>query len=247
MIAGDYYLPLYFQSVKEASPLRSGTLILPMTITEACLAILVGVTIHRTGHYLPLIWAGVILITLGNGLFIHLGATSPTGEIFAFEVVAALGAGLLFEPPLIALQALVSQENTATATATLGFVKSLSTSLSIVIGGVVFQNGMELQGPKLEQAGLSANDTLLLSGKSAAANVMIVSSLTDPAQKLAVKTAFALSLRNIWIMVTSVAACGIIASVFIAKSVLSREHVETKTGLNLDTKEAGRQAITAEE
>ena len=180
-------------------------------------------------------------MTVGNGLFIHFGATSPIGEIFAFEVIAGLGSGLLFEPPLLALQALVSQDDTATTTATLGVIRNIATSLSIVLGGVVFQNGMELQIPQLKQAGLSQKDTELLSGNSAAANVMVTATLTDPAQKLAVKKAFAFSLRNIWIMVTCFSACGIVASAFIAKAVLSEEHVETKTGLKQDQKEqAGR-------
>jgi hypothetical protein len=34
-IAGEYYLPLYFQSALEASPVKSGALVLPITVTEA--------------------------------------------------------------------------------------------------------------------------------------------------------------------------------------------------------------------
>ena len=145
--------------------------------------------------------------------------------------MAGIGAGLLFEPPLIALQALVSQDDTATATATLGFVRNLATSFSIVIGGVIFQNGMRLRIPELRAANLSANVIQELSGGDAAAHVMIVGTISDPAQKLAVKQAFAWSLRNMWILYTCTSACGVIASVFIAKQVLSKVHVETKTGI----------------
>ena len=34
-ISAEYYLPLYFQSVKQASPLRSDIMIVSMMITEA--------------------------------------------------------------------------------------------------------------------------------------------------------------------------------------------------------------------
>jgi MFS family permease len=230
-ISAEYYLPLYFQSVQEASPLRSGVLILPVIVTEATMGILTGVLIHRTGRYLEIIWIGTIFMTLGFGLLIDLNATSTLREIIPFQIVAGIGSGVLFEPPLIALQTLVSQDDTATATATFGFVRNVGLSLSIVIGGVVFQNGMSLRAPDLRASGLPSNITDQLSGSAAAANVMVISTLQNPAQKLVVKEAFAWSMRNMWILFSSVAVCGILATAFISKQVLGREHTETKTGL----------------
>ena len=170
-------------------------------------------------------------MTFGFGLLIDLNAQSTLREIVPFQIVAGIGSGALFEPPLIALQTLVSQDDTATATATFGFIRNVGLSLSIVIGGVVFQNGMSLRAPQLRASGLPSNITDQFSGAAAAANVMVISTLQDPAQKLVVKEAFAWSLRNLWILFTSVAVCGIIATAFISKQVLGREHTETKTGL----------------
>ena len=200
-------------------------------ITEAVASIFAGISIHRTGRYREVIWVGTTLLTIGSGLLILLNTASSTGEIIAIQIMAGIGAGLLFQPPLTALQALTSQDNVATATATFSFARSLATSMSVVIGGVVFQNGMNTQVPHLRAAGLSTNITQMLSGRDAAANVMIVGTLTDLTQKLAVKDAFASSLRNIWILCTCVSACGVAASVFISKEVLSKEHVETRTGI----------------
>jgi len=66
-IGVEYYLPLYFQSVKQALPLRSGVLILPMMATEAAVDIVVGVLIHRMGRYREVPWVGAVLMTLGTG------------------------------------------------------------------------------------------------------------------------------------------------------------------------------------
>lgn len=187
--------------------------------------------IHRTGRYCELIWGGMILLTIGLGLFIYLDASSSLGEIIAFEIVTGIGAGLLFQPPLTALQTLTEQDDIATATATLSFSRSLATSISVVIGGVVFQNGMDLQIPRLRAAGLPRNVTQSLSGGAAAANVMLIDTIMDPIQQMAVKDAFAWSVKNIWIMCTCVSACGVAASSFITRQVLSTEHVETKTGI----------------
>jgi hypothetical protein len=195
------------------------------------MGIITGLIIHRTGQYIELIWIGVTLFAIGTGLYIHLSAVSSVGEITAFEIVAGIGAGLLFDPPLIALQALVSQDDTATATATLGLVRNLGTCLSTVIGGIVFQNGMKRQVQNLRAAGLSPIVIQKLSGEAAAANVLIIQTISGQAQKLAVKEAFAGSLRSLWVLCTCMSACGVVASGFIAKQVLSKEHTETKTGI----------------
>ena len=97
-IAAEYYLPLYFQSVQEASPLHSGVLLLPTIVTTATMGVLVGVFIHRTGRYLEIMWIGTALLTLGNGLLISLNATSTLKEIIPFQIVVGLGSGMLFEP-----------------------------------------------------------------------------------------------------------------------------------------------------
>lgn len=169
---------------------------------------------------------------IGSGLFVKLDAGSSLAVVLVFQLIAGIGGGLLFEPPLIALQAMTSQEDIATAIGTLGFVRQLSTSLAAVIGGVVFQNGMDLQGPKLRSAGLPSDVLAELTGARAAANVGdIVSNLSDPLQNLVVREAFAESLRNVWIICTCMIFCGLLFSLFIKKTKLSREHVETKTGL----------------
>ena len=73
----------------------------------------------------------------------------------------------------------------------------------------------------------------------AAANVMIIKKIADEGQRMAVKEAFVWALRNMWIFTTTVAACAVVASAFVRKSHLSREHVETKTGL----KEKGKAVV----
>lgn len=190
-----------------------------------------GVIIHRTGKYLEVQWVGSALLTLGFGMLINLNATSPLSQIVGFQILAGLGSGLLFEPPLIALQAHVSQDDTATATATLSFIRNLGMSMSIVIGGVIFQNGMHIQSKNILSAGVPVDVANHFSNGDAAANVDKISTIADFAQKIAVKEAYAWSLRNLWILYTCISFVGLVATAFVAKRKLSKEHVETRTGL----------------
>ncbi|MCJ1395278.1 hypothetical protein MMC18_008162 [Xylographa bjoerkii] len=234
----EYYLPLYFQSVKQASPLRSGILILPMMVTEATVDMMVGISIHRTGRYREIIWSGAMLMTLGTGLYVSLRTETSVAEIAGFQIIAGIGTALLFQTPMIAVQNMVSQADTATATATLGFNRNVATSLSIVLGGVVFQNSMAARQSSLAAAGLSKSVLEALSGDQAAANVAIVQSIQGAAQQLVVQDAFAWSIRNMFIMYTCVAAVAVGASAFIKQRHLSTEHTETTTGIKQLTERA---------
>ncbi|KAJ5479152.1 hypothetical protein N7530_004661 [Penicillium desertorum] len=233
-IAGEYYIPLYLQSVHGSSPMGSGVLILPLVVMEAFSGMFTGAIIHRTGRYLELIWIGLVLMTIGNGLYINLSVGSSVGEIVGYQILSGLGAGFLFQTPIIALQAMVSQEDTATATATIGFIRNMATAASIVIGGVVFQNSMGQKQSSLLDSGMSTSMAAQMSGDSAAASIESIKFITDPAQLRAVREAFAWSLRNMWILYTCMSAVGVFFSAFILKTKLNKEHVETKTGLNVE-------------
>ena len=219
--------------MKGASPLESGLLIIPLILAEAITGVAVGLIIHRTGSYLEIIYAGVAFMTIGNGLFVLFSTHTTLAETIIFQVIAGIGAGPGFQAPLIALQAVVDQDDIATATATLGFIRSLATSLSVVIGGVIFQNSMDIRVPSLATppTNLPANIIDLLSKGGAAANVMFAGTIQDPVQKLAVRDAYAWSMRNMWILYTSISALAVVSSAFIKRHHLKQGHVETKTGI----------------
>lgn len=228
-IAGTYYLPLYFQAVLGATPLLSGVYLLPFALALSFVSGATGVFIKKTGKYLPPIWFGLVVMTIGFGLFIDLDPTANWAKIIIFEIIAGIGVGPNFQSPLIALQSMVAPRDIATATATFGFVRNLSTSISVVIGGVVFQNEMQKRYPSLV-ASLGASTANELSGGSAGASVGFVRQL-PPAQRAIARDAFFGSLRTMWIMYVAFAALGVFISLFIGNQKLSKDHQITKTGL----------------
>lgn len=227
----EYYLPLYFQSVKQASPTKSGLLILPMMVAASLCDVSVGVLIHQTGRYREIIWAGTTFLTLGTGLYIMLDIDTSLAHIIGFEIIGGIGLSLLLSTPMLAIQNNVNQADAAVASGTLSFMRSIATSLSIVLGGVVFQDSMSAQQPSLVSAGLNEPYLTAFSGYDAAANVDIVATVQDSAQYRAVLNAYAFSIRNMFIMYTAVAGVGLLASPFIKQRHMSTEHTETKTGI----------------
>ncbi|OTB05078.1 hypothetical protein M426DRAFT_320135 [Hypoxylon sp. CI-4A] len=228
-ISGSYYLPLYFQAVLGASSLLSGVYILPYVLALSFMSIGSGLFMKKTGKYLPAIIFGMLFMTLGFGLFIDLGPKANWAKIIIFQIIAGIGVGPNFQSPLVALQTSVEPRDIAAVTSTFGFVRQLSTSISVVIGGVVFQNGMQRQYPTL-LAQLGPELAQQLSGGSAGGNVGLVASLTGAEGEIA-RGAYWNSLRDMYIMYAAIAGVGLIVSPFVSQRTLSREHHEHKTGL----------------
>lgn len=244
-ISGSYYLPLYFQAIRGASPIQSGVDLLPTAISLAISSIATGLFVKKVGKFLPPIYFGLFMMTLGYGLFTDFDASSSWTKLIIYQIIAGLGIGPLFQAPIIALQAHINPRDIGTATATLGFVRQLATSTSVVIGQVVFQNQMKKKagtltrvlGPKLAQQ---------LGGGNAGANTQLIDSLPEK-EKSVVRVAFADSLMPMWIMYTAFAGVGLIVAFFIHRKVLTSQHEETKTGLEAEREHAAeRQAERAE-
>lgn len=224
-------MPLYFQAVLEASPLRSGLLLLPFIVTGALAGVLCGFIIHRTGRFREIMWVGTLLLTLGFGLFVTFDASTSTAKVVGFLMIGGFGSGLLFEAPLIAIQSQVDQQDVATATATLAFIRNIALSISTIVGGTIFQNSMNIRASSLRAAGLPEDLLRQLDGDSAMANVMLPATMTNSAWELAAKQAFAFATRNMWITYTVFAFLGFIACLFIEAAHLGSEHIETVTGI----------------
>lgn len=173
------------------------------------------------------------MMVLGFGLFIRLDASSSRMETVLLQVVAGMGTGLSYIGPLLSLQARSATKDSAAATATLGFVRNLAMAISVVIGGVVIQNGMEVQSTMLRR---ELGDTLAskLGGKVAAANVVALQNMVmDDRQRQIVESAYASALKRTWILFTCTAAAALCVSFFLKKKSLCRDHENVVVGLGL--------------
>ena len=172
----------------------------------------------------------MVFMTLGFGLFLDLpNRKGSWARIIIYQIIAGLGVGPNFQAPLIALQSLVQPRDIATATATFGFTRNLSTSISVVIGGVIFQNGMAKRQTTLRSS-LSPKTASALGGGSAGASTGLVASL-PPAQRIVATRAYTDSLQTMWILYVAIAAFGVACSLAIGKQKLSKTHEVQKQGL----------------
>jgi len=181
-------------------------------------------------------------MTIGYGLLIDLRRDSNWAKIIIFQALGGLGVGPNFQGPLIALQSGIDPRDIATATAAFGFVRNIGTAVSVVIGGVIFQNEMTKHRATLA-ASLPASAVNTLTGGGAAAAIGLVNSLPPTARRVA-QNVYGESLAPMWIFYVCLSALALVVALFIKRQNLSREHKETETGL--EAEKARRAAFAAE-
>lgn len=240
-IAGSYYLPFYFQTVLLATPIQSGVYVLPQVVSLAITSAGTGVVIKKTGRYREVITGGLFFLTLGFSLFTDLQPYASWPRIILFQMIAGIGIGPIFQAPLVAFQANIHPSDVAAATATFGFVRQISTSMSVVLGTVVYQNILKTQLPYLRQVLLDSSSSITTPAAAAAEAARLVHSFagTDksfieklpPPQRNAVLAAFTYTLRRMWILYACVGGLGFLLSLFIRPVELSKTHVARPTGL----------------
>jgi MFS family permease len=198
--------------------------ILPTVVVQAFVGVAAGYYMNLTGKRLSLVYAGMLLMTLGFGLFITFSPSTALPKMFAIEATAGIGVGLVFQAPLLVLQSRTRPEHLAAGTALFDFVRSISTTVSIVVGGVVFQNGMNRRVEHLRSS-MSFDLLPAFLGNSAVANTGLISKL-DETQKRAVVMAYGNSLRDVWMLYACAAAFGLLSSFAIKSKAFPADFVD---------------------
>lgn len=240
-----YYLPLYFQAVRGASPLLSGVYVLPSVVATGLAAVATGIYIGATGQYLPPIIIGVFMMTLGFGLFINLDASSSWAKMIIYQLIAGIGVGPNFQAPLVALQNFIHPRDIATGTATFNFLRSLACAMSVIIGQVVFQNQMNKKQPELV-ASLGPALAAQLGGANAGASSEVIDRLPDYQRSIA-RSALASSLQPMWIMYACFSALALLSVFLIQRKDLTSEHEIQELGLDAEKRNAAARKTEREE
>ncbi|KAK8009850.1 MFS transporter [Apiospora arundinis] len=216
-----FYLPLYSQSVLGADALTSGLHLIPLIVACSLTAAATGAVIQKTGRYLPAMYVAQVLLALGTGLLIYLKFGEPLAKLVVFQILVGMGVGMNMEPPLLAAQAAASKIDTAVVIATMGFIRNIATSIAIVVGGVIFQNGMNARyGGLVDEVGQQVAGSF--KGDHASANVELIGTLSMYDQG-AVRRVYFDSFRGVWIMCVVVAGLSLIANLFVRAHHLSVE------------------------
>ncbi|RDW87103.1 uncharacterized protein DSM5745_03745 [Aspergillus mulundensis] len=218
-----YYLPLYYQAVREFGPILTGVALFPQTFTVAPSAIICGVLVTMTGRYRWGLWVGWALSIVGLALLTLLDQHTSTVAWIFLNIPSGLGLGFLTAAIVCTVQASATNRNLTVAVAMVVFFRAFGQAVGIAVGGVIFQNRMRLELRKYPEWA----DMAEAYSRDAAALVTVIQGMQPVGEegevgKENLKRAYSDSLRIIWAFLAGVAGVGLVLSLWVKKYDLNR-------------------------
>ncbi|GIJ97990.1 hypothetical protein Aspvir_000098 [Aspergillus viridinutans] len=215
-----YYLPLWFQAVKGASPTDSGLMMLPTMISQILGSMTSGALVRKL-HYVPP-WAiiGSVMTAVGSGLITTFTADTSKGKWIGYQIIAGFGRGAALNMPIVASQEYLSRDSIAIASSAIALCQYLTGSVAISVAQAIFQNRLT---PALEMYAPNVDPAIILhAGATGYADVL-------PADQLpGVQFAYNEALVKVFFLPTATAAVAALLSFgFAWKKIGVEEHNET--------------------
>jgi EmrB/QacA subfamily drug resistance transporter len=133
--------PLYFQQVRGESALDAGLLLAPQGLGAMLTMPIAGVLADRMGPG-KVVLAGIVVDTIGMGLFTQLDAGTSYGYIIAALVVMGLGMGATMMPIMSAALATLTDHSIARGSTLMNITQQVAASIGTALFSVLLTNGL---------------------------------------------------------------------------------------------------------
>jgi MFS family permease len=133
-----FYLPFYFQAIKNATPIASGVDYLPLILINTVAILLSGVLTTHTGYYLPSIWVSSLLMPIGAGLLTRLRVDSSAAHWVGYQILFAIGSGFGLQQPFVTAQTVLPLHEISTGVAVMLFAQLGGGAIFVSVAQSVF-------------------------------------------------------------------------------------------------------------
>ncbi|KAH8806100.1 major facilitator superfamily domain-containing protein [Xylogone sp. PMI_703] len=137
-----YYLPLWFQAVKDVSAVKSGLMLLPMILSSVFCALCAGIAISKFGYYNPFLLLSSVLMPIGAGLLTTLTPTTGHSKWIGYQVLFGIGSGIGVQQPLTVVQTVLEKSDIATGSALILFTRFLGSAIFLPVAENIFLNSL---------------------------------------------------------------------------------------------------------
>ncbi|KAL2786276.1 major facilitator superfamily-domain-containing protein [Aspergillus keveii] len=206
VLVADFYIAIYFQAIRDDSPLMSGVHMLPITLGLVLFTIVSGVLISVLGYYLPFLLAGGAISAVGYGLLSTLSPTTSVAQWIGYQVLYGVAGGCMAAAPYIAIQNLVVPEQIPQAMAIIIFWQNIGAAASLIAANAIFSNSLREQlQQRAAQIGVSPDAII-------AAGVRSIRDLVSGSELTAVLAAYAKSIDHVMYLGLAVSAAVLVFS-----------------------------------
>lgn len=155
-----YYLPIFFQSVKNSGATKSGIQLLPLLLPTVISSAVLGGVVAKVGYYTPFLIVSTAIFAIGTGMLTMYSVNISDAKWIGYQILAGTGVGAGFQLPLAAVQTVLPQDDIPVGSACIVFSQNLGGAIFVAVGQAIFQNGL-LDG--LRNFAPSVDPSLILS------------------------------------------------------------------------------------
>ncbi|PWN21642.1 MFS general substrate transporter [Microstroma glucosiphilum] len=241
MTAMIYYLPIWFQVIKDSDALHSSYQNLPFILSLVIGSVLFGIVVRRSGHYVPSLIVTAILAPVGAGLISTFGLNTGHSEWIGYQVIYGFGIGHGMMGANMGVQSTFSDADLPVAMANVFFFQLMGAAIWLSVGENLFTTKLidAVQGiPGVDPntiSSIGATDIRSVFGD-------------DPTALQGVIVAYNTALKSVWYLVTGLSASLVLPLVFFkwvnvnkeaarrkeAKRIAAAEQESTKTAQEVE-------------
>ena len=229
LASSAYFLPLYFQALKDRSPVASGVDTLPLNAFMMPAAVVSGGIMAKTGLCRPIHATAWGFFALAFGLFTTLNTDSSTVEWVFYQIFLALGLGASFVTILPAIQSTLAESDVAVSTGVFSFIRSLGVVWGTTIPSTIFNSRINanlhmISDPRIRAALANGGAYQFAAGGSSLASLAPVTH----AQTVALYTT---ALKPVWQVMMALSILGFLVVLF-EKPIELRKELDTEFGID---------------
>ncbi|KAI9835615.1 MAG: hypothetical protein M1837_003704 [Sclerophora amabilis] len=210
-----YYIPVYFQFTRGDAVLDSAIRLLPLIFMISSTILISGALMAKFGYYQPWYVGGNILALVGAILLSRMSITTPTANVYGFEILLGIGVGCTIQAGYAVIQVVVDFSEMSYGISFMMLAQLLGIAMGLAISGAVFVNralaGLVTLLPDVPREEIQG----ALSGTSGD----FFKTLPADTQALALDILMH-SLQKVFILVYVAAAVGLLASGFLSRKKL---------------------------
>ncbi|KAI9883460.1 MAG: hypothetical protein M1823_004772 [Watsoniomyces obsoletus] len=135
-----YFLPLFFQFVRNDSAVEAGVRLLPFVVFLVVLVIVNGALMSKFGYYMPYYLIGGALAIIGSALMYTIDVDSSPARLYGYTIILGAGSGLYIQASFSVAQAKVPLEETSTASSFISLAQIGGATIALAIANSVFLN-----------------------------------------------------------------------------------------------------------
>lgn len=208
-LGSAYYLPIWFQAVKDASAVGSGIMNLPALVGVVLASVVAGGAVTFWGYYAPFMIACSVISAIGYGLTTTFRPDTGAAAWIGYQIIVGVGIGIGFQQPLIAVQTVLDIEDVPTGASVTVFLQTLGGALFVAVSQNVFANKL-VEGVAEYVPQIPDPSFILGVGATAVQELDL-----DPAFLPGITAAFNDALTQTFIVFTGLSAASILGAVFV--------------------------------